>query len=474
MKEKKIYTILGIALALFVILLTCDNNFRLLLISMISILVFVIAVIRIYLNKIKVKKNIYIDEITGALTLSRFKIEVEKQIKKDKNKQFQMIKIDIVNYKAIKETFGEEISENLIKTAVEALKKINKSMLISRDFNSEIFALVKDEKLNDIYKFKNEFENHFKIIIRDYKIKDITFRYARYFIDNNDSVKSIISKVNMAHNFTKDEEGANISDYTDELKENLIRQTEITNKMQDAINNKDFKILLQPQFRLSDMQVVAAEVLVRWQDGEKIIFPNEFIPVFEKNGFIIQLDKYMLRESCVLIRNWLDEGKKCVPIAINFSRLNIKNNNFINDVKNIINKECIPVKYIEIEITETLIAENENKLKRMFNRLADEGIAIAIDDFGTAQSSLSMLRNYNANILKLDKSFFISDGSDRKGSIVVKSVINLAHDLNMKTVAEGIEDADLAEFLKEIGCYAAQGYLFSKPITPEEFAKKYL
>lgn len=208
-----------------------------------------------------------------------------------------------------------------------------------------------------------------------------------------------------------------------------------------------------------------------WMKKSGLIFPNEFIPVFESNGFIVELDKYMFENVCKDIRKWLDAGLKVVPISVNLSQLQLYNLHFIDEYREILTKYKIPPKYVQLELTETTLFSEASALNGIIDKLHKVGFKILMDDFGTGYSSLNMLKNIPVDILKLDKSFVDAIG-ELKGNIVVSTIISLGQLLEMKIVAEGVETKEQFEFLRDIFCDEIQGYYFSRPISASDYTEK--
>ncbi len=248
--------------------------------------------------------------------------------------------------------------------------------------------------------------------------------------------------------------------------------------MHKALDHEEFKVFLQPKCNVNTGKIKGAEALVRWiESNGNMVFPNEFIPLFEQNGFIVELDKYMLKGVCSILRSYIDRGIECLPISVNFSRLHIQNPNFVKEIADIVISHGVETKYIDIELTESTVMENGNQLRTLLKDLHKAGFLVSIDDFGSGYSSLGMLKNFKVDTLKLDRSFFVDfeeEDEYGRGNLVVESVVKLAGKLNMYTVAEGIEDQEQLEFLQRINCDAAQGYYFSKPVPLVQFDKMYL
>ena len=210
--------------------------------------------------------------------------------------------------------------------------------------------------------------------------------------------------------------------------------------------------------------------MVRWNHPEKgIIPPNSFIPVFEKNGFIVKLDAFVWEETCKIIKKWQDAGVECVPISVNVSRMHIFDVGFDKKLKGLVEKYQIPTSLLELELTESAFLENVSRLYDVMNSLREDGFVLSMDDFGSGYSSLNMLKNVPLDVVKLDREFLNETTTTEKGKTIVESTISMVQRLKMKVVAEGVETKEHANFLLEAGCHIAQGYYYSKPISVDAF-----
>lgn len=227
-----------------------------------------------------------------------------------------------------------------------------------------------------------------------------------------------------------------------------------------GLKNKEFKIYIQPRYDTDTEKIIGGEVLVRWNKNNKIIYPNEFIKKLEENNLIKELDLYLLNETCKKLEEWNNKNK--IKISINQSQKNILNKNYINEIKEIINKYNFNHSLLEIELTENIFIENKEKVKLFERELHSLNIQIAIDDFGTGYSSYNLLNEIKIDVLKLDKKLF-DNLENEKTKIIIKAIINMTKELEIKSVAEGIEKEYQVKFLKEIKCNEIQGYYFSKP-----------
>ena len=237
---------------------------------------------------------------------------------------------------------------------------------------------------------------------------------------------------------------------------------------------------LQPKVDLATGETLGAEALTRWldEDGAVLYTPAQFIPVLERHGTVVKLDGYLFEQACRRLRRWLDEGRRPVPISVNFSRAHLRQPDVLGGYQRVQQQYGIPPELLEIELTETMIGEDIAYFTHLVQAIHAKGFRCALDDFGSGYSSMTMLKDVPVDTVKLDRSFFLMDQEDavlcRRAWDIIESVIALAKKLGIATVAEGIEDQAQVQRLRACGCDSVQGYMFSKPVPPEEFEQKYL
>ena len=232
-------------------------------------------------------------------------------------------------------------------------------------------------------------------------------------------------------------------------------------------------VFLQPKYRLPEERIGGAEALVRWKSvTEGMIYPDEFIPLFEKNGFIIQLDLFVFETVCRTLRRWIDQGMAQVRISVNCSRLHFRDNNFLFEYIRIADKYNMDRSLIEIEVTESMVLENSSRLIHIIRNIKAAGFECSMDDFGSGYSSLNLIQTIPVDVLKLDKIFFHGEGVDlSRTEAVVTNIISMAKALSMETVAEGVEEREQVDMLKRAGCDYIQGYVFARPMDIPAFEK---
>ncbi|RGC25748.1 EAL domain-containing protein [Absiella sp. AM54-8XD] len=302
------------------------------------------------------------------------------------------------------------------------------------------------------YNIRYDLITNISCMLGIYLINDITMDIAQ-----------MIDYANTARKSIKDSHESCIAFYNGKLEEKFIREHRLSSIMRQSLKNHEFIVFYQPKVNIYTNQCVGVEALVRWrrQDGN-MIYPSEFIPLFEKNHFIIDLDMYVLEQVCIQINTWIKQGKKPLPVSVNISRVDLKNNDIVKQIVEICDTYQINRSLIELEITESAFLENESIAIERSKELKAEGFLLSIDDFGTGFSSLSLLKDLPMDVLKLDHTFFQTQMNKRE-KIILTNIIRMAKQLDMTIVSEGIETRQHVAFLKTIGCEIAQGFYYARP-----------
>lgn len=433
------------------------------------------------------KKKCDYDDISGLFTMSKFKSEVEKILLTASSDEYSFVCIDIENFQYLKDSLGRETANSVLSILGENFKKnAPKDAVLCRRY-SDNFVMFCHET--------------FEPIIEDYVINmvevvskmgnllplhyTIEFTIGVFVVTNpKDDIEIMIHKANIAR-----QEGrigmspGRITYFNEQMLLNTEHEKEIILDMNRAYEAGEFIPYYQPKFDFKTGEIVGAEALVRWNHHEKgILQPGYFIPLFEKNGFVTKIDKKIFEDACRFLDSWNKSGKdgtcpKPLTISCNISRYQLYNPGFAKEYAEIASKYQILPSKIELELTESLMMDNKKRLLRAMNEIRKAGFDISIDDFGAGFSSLSLLKDIPASVIKLDKEFFANTAGEKaetnpiKDNIIVNSVIDMAKKLSMKTVAEGVEEEHQAKSLKEMGCDIAQGYFYAKPMSEEDFLK---
>lgn len=441
---------------------------------------FLYWMIKMQINHVRrIEETAFYDQLTGAPTLLKFKLDVQKLLDAKPGKVFVLAKFDIDRFKLINKTLGYAEGDRVIRNVINALAASvrSESEKYARVNIDEFVVLHEIGNVDSVAALKAEFVRKFMQLMGEEFKYNIRFPAGCCLVEtgiNGEDVAALLEKANIAHRRAK-QQGLDLCVYDDSIVQADLERKEIENKMESALASGEFKLFLQPKYSLTNEKIVGAEALVRWRDkyGD-MMYPNAFIPLFEENGFILKLDTYIFEEVCKTIREWLDNGIKIVPVSVNFSRNQLNNESFVDMLCMIADKYHIPHELLEIELTESVIIENEAMLLNVLKKLHAAGFKLAMDDFGTGYSSLGMLKNIPVDIIKIDRSFFTANMDDLRAKVVIVHIMEMARELGIVTVAEGIETKEYIAFLRAIKCDMVQGYYYSKPVPVSEFNLKLL
>ncbi len=429
-----------------------------------------------YKNDKNLKKIAFTDNITKGNTKLLFCIEAKKRLQKEQ--KYTIVSMDIEDFNIVNDVYGNQEGDRTLRYIYNVIKKyLTQEELLTRSYaDNYLLFLKRREKqqlllflktiIDDINSFNqySKTKYYFSIACGIYDIEDNSLELTA-MIDRANSARKLKHMQTMGHYFS-------YSFYKHIEKEILVQNKNLMDRMENAFACNEFQVYLQPKIDIKTKKVCGAEALVRWktEDG-KLIPPGQFIPIFEKNGAIIRLDYYMFREVCKLQQKWKKQGKNLIPISVNFSRCHFKNTDLLQMCKTIYQYYDIAPELLEIELTEGIMLEEPEKTEYIINGLHKIGFSCSMDDFGAGYSSLGLLKTLKFDTLKLDKGFFTYSNEKARGEKIIASIIELAKKLDMKTVAEGIEQRSQIDFLQSVDCDMIQGYVFAKPLPVEEFEK---
>lgn len=416
-------------------------------------------------------KNLYyIDSLTGIYNLVAFKEKLIVLLTREQH-SYAIIYFDIDNLKYINDTYGYQFGDEVLQIIAQALKK---HYPLAAHVNADNFILA-CEPGNQVDELRDTLHESIEENLGKAIADCLTYSVGMYITNPNMTlqINSIIDKANIAHKQCRDIGKSATASYNHDLVAKLERENQMQKEMDDAIKNEEFKVYLQPKFYIHDSTLMGAEALVRWQSKSLgFMPPDSFIPFFEKNGRILHLDFYMLKHVCILLQDLLKKDQ-AFPIAVNFSRVTMNNENFYDVFHQIVDTYQIPYPYIEIEVIESAFNEISDRVTTMLRTLQREGFAITMDDFGSGYSSLNHLNSLPLNVLKIDRDFLSDDKELSQIRNIILCVVELSHIMNLKVVCEGVETKEHVQLLKEVHCDYAQGYFFEKPIPVDTFIEKY-
>jgi len=421
------------------------------------------------------------DSLTGVMKYDMFICEALRILENDSLGQYAIVYSDIGNFKYINERYGYKQGDKILRDFIANMRKERYSLiLVSRVFSDNFVAFIKlDENVNkdNIKEYIDEYDKYFSTLqeknFSDIKIKMISGIYIisdRTEKPDKGYLNRIIDNANVARKYAKSILAEKSVLFDSEMEKKVKKQIEILTSMEKALVNNEFIIVLQPKVNLREKNIVGAEALVRWvKDDGKIIPPMDFIPIFEKNGFVVNVDFCVYEQVCKFLSQRIAEGKRVVPVSVNVSRLHLEKGDFIERIENLVQKYNIPRELLEFELTENVFLQNSDKAIQVMNTLRDMNFKVSMDDFGSGYSSLNLLKKLPVDILKMDKGFLDNDEIKGNDEVVIKSIIDMAKKMKIIVLCEGVETKKQADFLLNAGCDLAQGYYFSKPVKIEEF-----
>lgn len=437
----------------------------------------IIIVLYVLITEYRRRKALYnllnYDELTLLCSKHRFVSRTNKILKKKfRRKNYSIVTIDIDNFKYINEFYGYNVGTVVLKKVAREIKEnAQNAVLISRVNADNFMLLVKregiEEKLFKSIDGDNPlFKSLHKNIDETYRL---TFSIGIYDIDDPTlDLNFMIDCANSARGLGKNVANTTINKFTAEMDSKRIIDNDIVANMVKAIADEEFVLYYQPKICFETSEIMGAEALVRWMKNGNLVPPNQFIPVFEKNGFIENLDYYVLAKACEFIK----KHPNTPMISVNLSGITVMKENVVERILGIVDESKIPHSKLEIEITETAFVDKIDLAIHRIQELRTKGFHIAMDDFGVGISSLNRLKNMPIDTMKIDRAFIVDSIMDPKGAHIIRNIVNMAKDLNLETVAEGIETKEQEKFLVELGCDIGQGYYFSRPLPEKDFVKK--
>lgn len=439
--------------------------------------IFLILMIYIFEMQAKNRKRLlklaYLDTLTGIHNQNYF-IEKAGELLKKNRQNYAVIKFDVDKFKYVNDLFGYQEGNKALKFLADKLE--------DHIHSDEICARISGDEFLTLFAYTDEREltqrlDRFIEDVKEYKEMnsssyELILSIGIYKISNPDmEVSHMIDRAAIPQASVKGVYHSCYAFYNDADRRRILKEKEIENCMKEALKNNEFVVYYQPKYRISDSSLAGAEALVRWQKNERLIPPDEFIPIFEKNGFISKLDRWVYSQVCAKMKEWLGKGIEPVTVSVNVSRANLHNPNFVEDYKNILEESGIPAQYIELEITETAMFEKEESMLKIMDNLHLTGFSLSMDDFGSGYSSLNMLKNIPVDVLKIDREFFNESLNDKKGKQIISLIVGLAKSMGMSIVAEGVETKEQVQFLQSIHCDMAQGYYYARPMPVDGFER---
>ena len=402
--------------------------------------------------------------LKGIGRLRRFRRNVNDLLMTSE-RPIAFIQFDIRKFKIVNDLYGEKFGDEVLDFILKQLRELCGERKFYVNLRSDVFMIVTEyssqEELKGFIQDLNSRISAFK------KVK-LQMSYGVYTVEDREmELRQMEDRAGMARKTAKNSILGNLVFYEEQFKDSLYNRKFIEENMQAAITERQYLMYLQPKYSIAKNEIIGAEALVRWKHPERgMIYPDQFIPIIEENGFIRKVDYYIWEEACRFIRRCRDEGVGDCPISVNVSRAHLRDNECIMMLDDMITKTGIPRKLLELEITETV---DDQQVSSKAFQLKEEGFTLLMDDFGSGYSSLNILLETPFDVIKLDKKFMENMMVSAKGRMILEQVVSMANRLGLGLLAEGVETKEQVELLQNIGCDQVQGYYYAKPMAAEDF-----
>ena len=412
------------------------------------------------------------DDLTGLYRINAFEKRGQQLLSQKSDTSFDLIVLNLARFRVVKEFFGEKAGDQLLQKLAIFLIGLTpyEQALFARGASSTFYILMPSR-----YRFYESLEKKLAVFFEQYPLPNhiqARMGVAHRIKGDDISIKTLGDRAMLALDFAQNENGASTVFYDQQLQEQITDNHRILDGIQEAIVGRELKMYLQQKVDMESGMVIGAEGLIRWQHPEwGMIAPGKFIPLLEREDAIYEVDKYIWEEACKMLKRRADLGKKALPISVNIARNDLYRTDLIPTLTNLVKKYNISPSLLHLEILERSYVKDSDMVLKKVNAFRELGFVIEMDDFGTGESSLSLLSEMPVDILKLDRSFLIKALSDERRTAVIRCIIQLAKTLQLGVIAEGVENEEQADLLQSLGCRFAQGFYYSKPAPAEEFVE---
>lgn len=410
------------------------------------------------------------DRLTGTYSREFFYKHARTILDNHPDDEYEILCSDIENFKLINAKYGTEQADELLKYIAKHDMECVGSDGICGRLGADSFVALRKRRIQHT---QEQVKENLDKIFENAPIRNFVVQYGLYRIKDRDkTISDMCDNAQLALATIKHKYGMYYSVYDDSMREKMLRKHQLSDVVEEALCSEQFFVYLQPKHDIETGAVAGAEALIRWIHPELgFVSPEEFIPLFEQNGFITKLDYYVWESVCALLRSWIDEGREIFPISVNASRADFDNDNLPEEINDLLEKYEIPTEYFHLEVTESAYTDNPKQIISAVSTLRDMGFLIEMDDFGSGYSSLNMLSELPICFLKLDMRFLQGDDAvlSTNKRRILSFVISLSKWLQLPTIAEGVETKEDVELLKSMGCNYIQGYYYARPMPVKDF-----
>ncbi len=429
----------------------------------------------------KLKNLLFYDPLTKLPNRALFVEQLEQAMSSSQSRDLPiaLFCIDLDRFKDVNDALGHKAGDELLAQAAKRIRGgVRKSDVVARLCGDEFTVILSEIKFREsaghlarrlIHLLQQPFHIDGEEVFINASVG------ISIYPDDGLDAETLIRNADTAMHFAKEREQGSFQHFRAQMNQRLLQRINLDKQLRHALEQNEFALHYQPKYRVADGSLAGAEALVRWQHPEEgLISPAEFIPLAEESGLITALGEWCLKTACRQLKTWEGQGLGLRRVAVNLSSRQFQSRRLLDLLRNTLDETGLAAEFLELEITESAVMENPEQAVVLLRDIRRLGITIAIDDFGTGYSSLAYLKKFPVNSIKIDQSFIADLAKDSDDAAIVESIIQLARSLGLDVVAEGVETLEQLEFLRGRNCHEAQGYYFSKPLPPDQFAKKIL
>jgi diguanylate cyclase (GGDEF)-like protein/PAS domain S-box-containing protein len=418
------------------------------------------------------------DELTGLANRSLFRERLHEasQRSRQSGRSIALLHIDLDRFKLLNESLGHEVADQLLRKVSRRLTQaLPEADTLARLSGDEFVILIDtNASIASLTRLANHLLSKLRapMQIAEHELVVSASLGISLLPDNAREISALVIQANMAMQHAKHLGGNCFQFFTDNLQAFSLQRLQLENQLRKGIHEGQLEVFYQPKLNLANDSLDAAEALVRWRHPQLgLVPPREFIGLAEETGLISALGEFVLRQACVQVCEWQRQGLSQIRVSVNLSVHQLRQGNLLSLVRQVLEETGLEPHYLELELTESQLLDNVDSLISVFRQLRELGVKLAIDDFGTGYSSLSYLKRFRVDYLKIDQSFIRDLTPGSEDAAITRAIIAMAHSLELKVVAEGVENQTQMDFLKTQGCDEIQGYLISKPLEAEQFAQ---
>ncbi|WP_051656675.1 GGDEF domain-containing protein [Butyrivibrio sp. AE3004] len=417
--------------------------------------------------------DVTVDELTGLNNRTGFVRSCDELMNKQNMDGYSMIKIQVYHMQELNERTGMENGDRVLTILADGIQRCvdnAEHRAVCGRIGGDTFAVLTDEELSISTLASSDLSESIRNPLTglDYAV---SFYAGVYRLEKGDTdIDKMLDHAGYALKWVSGNFKTNVAFYDSDIRKEDEHRKSVEQRVRGAILDREFKVYLQPVCDTMTRERISAEALVRWIDSKnQMINPSDFIPILEKNGFITELDLYVLEEVCRMLREWMNQGMAVVPVSVNFSRVDVDHHGIVEEIVAIVDKYQLDHKLIKIELTESAFNDNMENIIKMLSKLREHGFVIMMDDFGSGYSNLNMFKDMPVDVVKIDMYFLRNIENSEKGMIVLESVVDMAKRLGLKIVVEGVETQEQYDYIRKLRCEMIQGFYFAKPMPSEIF-----